>query len=280
MIPVLEFGTFRLYSLVDSYFRLDAGSIFGIVPKTIWSRSCQTDDRNRIRLAVRCLLVEVGNKWILIETGMGDKWDEKLKDIYGFERSVTLEEQLRQIGITPADIGIVINSHLHFDHAGGNTKKENGEWIPAFPNARFVCQRGEYEMATHLNERTKGSYRIEDYLSLKQNGLFDFIDGDETVHPGVRIVRSGGHSPFHQCVWLESNRHKALFLGDLVSTRMNLSFPYITAFDLEPLVTLEKKKEYLTQAVNEDALVFFSHDSEVAFGKLQLQDGRIQVIAK
>jgi glyoxylase-like metal-dependent hydrolase (beta-lactamase superfamily II) len=277
MIPAVEFGGFRIHCLTDSFFRLDAGSIFGIVPKTIWSRSWQADDRNRLRLAVRCLLVEANDRWILIETGMGDKWDDKLKQIYAFERVSTLDEQLQQLGIEPEDIRIVINSHLHFDHAGGNTKKQNGEWIPAFPNARVVCQRGEYEMATHLNERTKGSYRIDDYLSLEKNGLFDFINGDATVHPGVRVVRSGGHTPYHQCVWLESEAGKSLFLGDLVPTRANLGFPYITAFDLEPLVTLEKKKEYLTQAASEDAFVFFSHDPEVAYAKLQLQNGRIEL---
>ena len=277
MIPALEFGKFRLYPLIDSHFRLDAGSIFGIVPKTIWSRSWQTDDRNRMRLSVRCLLVETGDRWILIETGIGDKWDDKLKDIYAFERSATLDEQLREVGIIPADIQIVINSHLHFDHAGGNTKKQNGSWIPSFPNARFVCQRGEYEMATNLNERTKGSYRIEDYVSLHKEGLFDFIDGEAMVHPGVRVVRSGGHSPYHQCVWLESGGGKALFLGDLVSTKINLSYPYITAFDLEPLVTLEKKKEFLIHAANEDAFVFFVHDPDIAYAKVQLQGGRIEL---
>ena len=279
MIQPIELGTFRLYPLIDGFFRLDGGSLFGIVPKTIWGKIWPADERNRIRLAARSLLVEAAGRWILIDTGNGDKFDVKKKEIYGMEGSPALEEQLREVGITPSDIHTVINSHLHFDHAGGNTKKDtNGDWIPAFPNARYIVQRGEYEFATHLNERTKGSYRIEDYVALKEKGLFDFMDGDASICPGVKVIRSGGHSPDHQCVLLESGGGKAFFLGDLVSTHVNLAYPYISAFDLEPLVTLEKKKEYLAQAAAEDWLLFFVHDPEIGYGRVEMRDGRCHLV--
>lgn len=277
MIQSIDLGKFRLFPLIDGYFRLDGGSLFGIVPKTIWGRSWPVDERNRVRLAVRPLLIDAGSQWILVDTGNGDKFDEKYRDIYGIE-GPSLHDQLHEVGISESDISLVINSHLHWDHAGGNTTKNAaGEWIPAFPNARYVVQRGEYDFANYLNERTKGSYRIDDYVALERHHVFDFSDGDATILPGVKVVRSGGHSPYHQCVLLESNGGKAFFLGDLVSTTANLSFPFISAFDLEPLQTLQKKKEYLLQAAAEDWLLFFVHDPDIAHARVEIQNDRYQI---
>jgi glyoxylase-like metal-dependent hydrolase (beta-lactamase superfamily II) len=217
--------------------------------------------------------VEAKGKWILIDTGIGDKFDEKYKQIYRIEREPALDDQLAEVGITKNDIGIVINSHLHWDHAGGNTQKNSqNEWEPAFPNARYVVQKGEYEFATHLNERTRGSYRVEDYLALEKAGYFDFVDGDSTVLEGVRVVRSGGHIPYHQCVYLESDSQKAFFLGDLLPAHTHLLLPYIGAFDLEPLVTLERKRDYLKRALDEDWLLFFVHDPEISHGRVEYRD--------
>jgi glyoxylase-like metal-dependent hydrolase (beta-lactamase superfamily II) len=275
----VDLGTFRLYPLVDGYFRLDGGSLFGIVPRTIWGKTWQTDERNRIRLAVRSLLIHAGSQWILVDTGNGDKFDDKYKDIYGIETGPLLLNQIQEVGITASDINIVINSHLHWDHAGGNTTRGTGpnEWVPTFPNARYVIQKGEFDFATHLNERTKGSYRIDDYVALEKLKYFDFVNGDASVIPGVKVLRSGGHSPYHQCVLLESNGGKAFFLGDLVSTSANLALPFISAFDIEPLQTLQKKKEYLTRAVEEDWLLFFVHDPEIPYAKVEVQNGRWQL---
>jgi glyoxylase-like metal-dependent hydrolase (beta-lactamase superfamily II) len=279
VIPSIDLGKFRLYPLIDGYIRLDGGSLFGIVPKSIWGRTWSVDERNRIRLAVRSLLVHTGSHWILIDTGNGDKFDEKYKDIYGIEERPLLIDQIREVGISESDIHVVINSHLHWDHAGGNTTKDSssGEWVPSFPNARYVVQRGEYEFATHLNERTKGSYRIDDYVALEKGKFFDFADGDTKVLPGVKVLRSGGHSPYHQCVLLESEHNKAFFLGDVVSTTANLAFPFISAFDLEPLQTLQKKKEYLSQAAAEEWLLFFVHDPNIAYARIALQNGRFEL---
>jgi glyoxylase-like metal-dependent hydrolase (beta-lactamase superfamily II) len=243
--------------------------LFGVVPKTLWKRQYAADELNRIRLAIRPLLVEANDKWILIDTGIGDKFDEKKNAIYGVEHQPTLENQLREIGITPSDISVVINTHLHWDHAGGNTERRKDEWAPAFPNARYVVQRGEYDFATHLIERTRGSYRIEDYIALEKLRLFDFADGDSQILPGVRALRSGGHVPHHQSVLLESDSHKAFFLGDLLPTHAHLALPYIMAFDLNPLETLEKKRDYLEKAARESWILFFVHDPEQAFGEVE-----------
>lgn len=278
MIRPIELGKFRLYPLMDGFFHLDAGALYGIVPKSMWGRTQVVDDKNRMRLGIRPLLVEVGEQWVLIDTGIGDKFNEKYKQIYGIQRVPTLEDQLAEVGISKNDVSIVINSHLHWDHAGGNTQKDsNNDWVPGFPNARYVVQRGEYEFATHLNERTRGSYRVEDYVALEKAGCFDFADGDTTVLEGVKVVRSGGHIPYHQCVYLESDSQKAFFLGDLLPIHTHLPLPYIMAFDLEPLVTLEKKREYLQQALNEDWLLFFVHDPEIACGKLELRENQYRL---
>jgi glyoxylase-like metal-dependent hydrolase (beta-lactamase superfamily II) len=274
MIQHIDLGKFRLYSLSDGTFHLDGGSMFGIVPKTIWSKNYHSDEQNRIQLALRPLLVEANGKWILIDTGFGDKFDEKYQRIYGIKREPALEDQLQEVGITNQDINIVINTHLHWDHAGGNTIRDSKteSWIPNFPNARYVVQRGEFEFATHVNERTRGSYRSEDYVALEKLGYFDFADGDSSIMEGVRVVRSGGHVPHHQCVLLESDKNKAFFLGDLIATHAHLPFPYITGFDIDPLTTLQKKKEYLSQAATEQWLLFFVHDPEISSGKIEFEN--------
>jgi glyoxylase-like metal-dependent hydrolase (beta-lactamase superfamily II) len=273
MIPHIDLGKFRLYSLFDGTFRLDGGAVFGIVPKALWSKQYQHDEQNRIQLALRPLLVEAKGKWILIDTGAGDKFDEKYRRIYGIERKPALDEQLQEIGITNRDIDVVINTHLHWDHAGGNTIKDpkTEGWIPNFPNARYIVQRGEYEFATHLNERTRGSYRAEDYATLEKLGYFDFQDGDSSILEGVQVIRSGGHVPHHQCVLLESDKNKAFFLGDLVPSHAHLPFHYITSFDTDPLTTLQKKKDYLPRAASEEWLLFFVHDPEISSGKIKFE---------
>jgi glyoxylase-like metal-dependent hydrolase (beta-lactamase superfamily II) len=278
VVSAIELGRFRLHPLLDGFFHLDAGSLYGIVPKTMWAPNQSVDDKNRMRLGIRPLLVEADNQWILIDTGIGDKFDEKYNRIYGVERIPTLEDQLSEVGISKNDITVVINSHLHWDHAGGNTVRgEDNDWLPGFPNARYVVQRGEYEFATHLNERTRGSYRIDDYVELHKKGYFDFVDGDKFILEGVKVVKSGGHIPYHQCVYLESDSKKAFFLGDLLPMHSHLPLPYIMAFDLEPLVTLEKKREYLQHALEEDWLLFFVHDPDVPCGKVEFHENQYRL---
>jgi glyoxylase-like metal-dependent hydrolase (beta-lactamase superfamily II) len=277
MLNPLKLGKFLLYPLLDGYFSLDGGAMFGIVPRALWGRIHIPDEQNRIRLGIRPLLVEANGKWILIDTGAGDKFDAKKNEIYQLKRAPGIEAQMREIGISAGDIALVINTHLHWDHAGGNTIRKGEEWAPAFPNAKYVVQKGEFEFATHLNERTRGSYRIDDYEALSRKGYFDFAEGDKEILPGVHVVRSGGHVPFHQCVWLESDRNQAFFLGDLIPTHSHLPFPYIMAFDVDPLKTLEKKKEYLARAVAENWLLFFVHDPDFPYARIEQIDGNYQI---
>jgi glyoxylase-like metal-dependent hydrolase (beta-lactamase superfamily II) len=279
MIQPIELGRFRLYPLLDGTFKMDGGAMFGVVPRVLWGKIYQADEQHRIQLAVRPLLVEAGSDWILIDTGMGDKFDDKYNKRHGIERLHLLEDELRQLGLSTLDIKIVINTHLHWDHAGGNTTMDpaTGEWLPTFSNARYLVQRGEYEFATHLNERTRGSYRHDDYVSLKRLGYFDFVDGNASIAPGVRLLLSGGHVPYHQCVLLESDKNKAFYLGDLIPTHAHLALPYIAGFDIEPLTTLVKKKEYLSLAADEEWTLFFDHDPEISFAKIVREKDSYQI---
>jgi glyoxylase-like metal-dependent hydrolase (beta-lactamase superfamily II) len=248
--------------------------MFGVVPKPLWQRRITPDERNRIQLGMRCILIEHEIGPILIDTGAGNKESEKFYDIYGVENRgergpTALEDGLLDIGIRPEDVSLVINTHLHFDHAGGNTVRErDGSVRPAFPNARHVVQRGEYAFATHTNERTAGSYFPHNFVPLAEANRFDFVEGDREIVPGIRSVHTPGHTPWHQSLLIESDGERALYLADLIPTAAHLPLPWIMGYDVEPLVTLETKRRVLAQAQAEDWLLVFEHDASTAWGKL------------
>ena len=275
----MRLGKFSIHSCMDGLFRLDGGAMFGIVPRVLWERTDPPDDKNRILLALRSLLIKTGEANILVDTGVGDKGDQKFRDIYMIDRNPPLKGALAAYGLTPQDIDIVINTHLHLDHAGGNTCVGNdGGIIPAFPRAKYVIQKGEWGDATNPNERTKGSYIANDFLPLEGLGVVDFVDGNEVeIIKGVSVIVAGGHTAFHQCVKVESEGEVALFLADLVPTASHLPLPYIMAYDLVPQDTLRAKKSLLKQVVEEDWLVIFQHDPRVEAGYLR-QEGNKTVL--
>ncbi|HEV8305491.1 MAG TPA: MBL fold metallo-hydrolase [Gemmatimonadales bacterium] len=257
--------------------------MFGVVPKTLWERRIPADGRNRIPLALRCLLVEHPDGLVLIDTGIGNKEDEKFRDIYGVENAgaegrTRLEDALRELGHGPDDIRWVINTHLHFDHAGGNTYRDPVEQAPdsptvrpsgrptqvSFPRARYVVQRGELEFARHTNERTAGSYLTHNFDGV----AFTLLDGESEPLPGIRCLPTPGHVPFHQSVLVESGGERACFLADLVPTSAHLPLPWIMGYDLEPLVTLESKRRLYQRAEGEGWLLVFEHDPVVVGGRL------------
>ncbi len=253
--------------------------MFGVVPKPLWSRRIEPDDRNRIQLGMRCLLIEHDSGPVLIDTGAGNKEDPKFLDIYGIENAgangrTMLEDGLAQIGVRSDEIPTVINTHLHFDHAGGNTyRDETGKIRPSFPRARYVVKRGEYDFATHTNERTAASYFPHNINPVVASGQFEFVVREKEIVKGVRVVSTPGHTPFHQSVLIESAGERALFLGDVVPTSAHLSLPWIMGYDVEPLVTLETKRRILRQAAEERWLLVFEHDARVAWGEIE-HDGK------
>jgi glyoxylase-like metal-dependent hydrolase (beta-lactamase superfamily II) len=265
-----QVGRLRCHALEAGTQRLDGGAMFGVVPKPLWERRIPADARNRIPLALRCLLVEHDDGLVLIDTGIGNKEDAKFNDIYGVDNAgqggrTRLEDALAELGHAPADVRWVIDTHLHFDHCGGNTyRNEGGEVRPSFPQARYVVQRGELEFARHPNERTAGSYFAPNFEPVS----FTFVDGVAEPLAGIHCLPTPGHVPYHQSILVESAGERLCFLADLVPTVAHLPLPWIMGYDVEPLVTLETKRRVYARAEAEGWRLMFEHDPATVAGRL------------
>ncbi|MFQ5597548.1 MAG: MBL fold metallo-hydrolase [Nitrospiria bacterium] len=271
----MKHGQFEIYPLTDGVLCLDGGAMFGIVPKVLWEKHHPADDRNRIRLELGVLLIKAHGHYILVDTGIGNKGDKKFSEIYGIERKPSIDQQLSKHHLMPADIGMVINTHFHFDHAGGNTRvNAKGRIELSFPNAAYFIQRGEWDAANHPNERTQGSYLPENYDLLTKKKCLNLLEGDSEILKGISVIKTPGHTKHHQAVFIESQGEKALFLGDLIPTATHLPLPYIMGYDLFPQTTLETKRAILEQAFEEHWLLIFQHDPKVRMGYLKKDRGR------
>jgi glyoxylase-like metal-dependent hydrolase (beta-lactamase superfamily II) len=252
--------------------------MFGVVPRVLWEKRNPPDDKNRILMALRSLLIQTGRSNILVDAGIGSKGDKKFHEIYAVDRNPPLEAALASCGLGPQDIHVVINTHLHMDHAGGNTHREAGRAVPSFPRARYIVQEGEWRDATCPNERTRASYIAENFLPLEDSRQIEFVGEEEVeIEKGVFLWRTGGHTPFHQCVRVESDGLVALFLADLIPLTSHMSYPYIQSYDLFPLETLAKKKDLLPKALEEKWLLIFQHDPVVEAGYLKKEDGKFML---
>lgn len=280
--PLVEsrmLGRWRIHAIQAGGQKLDGGAMFGVVPKPLWERRIAPDDRNRIQLGMRCLLIEHESGLILIDTGAGNKENEKFHDIYGVQNAgendaTQLEDGLRDLRVQPSDVSLVINTHLHFDHAGGNTTRTaDGRVIPTFPKARYVVQQGEYAYATHTNERTAASYFPHNFAPVMDAGRFELVSGEKEIVKGIRVVPTPGHVPHHQGIRLESDGEVGFYLGDLAPTTSHLPLPWIMGYDVEPLVTLETKRSVLSRAASENWLMIFEHDASTAWTHIR-HDGR------
>ena len=266
-------GDIELISLSDGGFALDGGAMFGVVPKPLWSRRTTPDDRNRIPLGLRPLLLKIGGTRVLIDGGVGDKLKEKDREIYAVDRRGSLIASLAAHGLAPADIDIAIATHLHFDHVGGFTTIVDGRAVPTFPNARYVIRKGEWDDATHPHERNHASYMADDFVPLVDAKVADFMDADGDVLPGVRVRRTGGHTQHHEIVLIESGGRTAVFTADLIPTSAHVDAAWIMAYDLYPMDTLAAKKAFLAEAIAGEYVIFFEHDPRMAAGIIR-QDGR------
>lgn len=281
LVQTRTIGALRVHAIQAGGQRLDGGAMFGVVPKPLWERRIPADERNRIPLGMRCLLIEHPSGLVLIDTGSGNKEDAKFTDIYGIENAgangrTALEDGLAQLGVRSEDVSFVINTHLHFDHAGGNTYVDPaGALHPSFPKAKYFVQGGEYGYATHTNERTAASYFARNYVPLYESGQLELIEGDREILAGIRSMVTPGHTPHHQSVLIESDGQTALYLGDLVPTHAHLPLAWIMGYDVEPLVTLESKRRVLRRAADDAWTVIFEHDASVAWGEITFEDKKI-----
>lgn len=257
----MKIGAYEIHSVETGRFALDGGAMFGVVPWVFWSKTNPPDDRNRITLAARCLLLIGNGKVILVDTGNGTKWNDKLKDIYRLDNSqFTLETSLAQFDVSPKDVTDVILTHLHFDHCGGSTKIVDGKIEQTFSNATYYVQKSHWDLAMNPTERDRGSFMKDDYLLLKESGQLKFVDGERELFPGISVVVCNGHTAAQQLPVISDDKQTLLFCCDLVPTSAHVPFPYIMGYDLRPLVTLEEKKRLLPKAEKEQWLLFLEHD--------------------
>jgi glyoxylase-like metal-dependent hydrolase (beta-lactamase superfamily II) len=276
----MQFGDYRVEIVPDTEFRLDGGAMFGVVPRTLWSRVCPPDDHNRIRMNMNCVFIETGHERILIETGIGEKWSPKHIEMYGITRERSLAESLRAIaGVEPEDINIVVNTHLHFDHAGGNTAL-NGDSHPvsAFPNARYFISRAEFEYAEAPSERDRASYLPENWRPIAESAQLELKDPDYQVVPGLRMKTYPGHNRSMQCWRLDSKGQTLFGFADLVPMRAHVPSAWIMGYDLFPVETLEVKKKLLPQAARESWTCLFYHDPDEPLCKLIEENGKLRAL--
>lgn len=266
-------GDFELTILSDGEYYLDGGTFFGVVPKIMWQRKWAPDDMNRLRAGLNSILVRGGQKTVLIETGIGNKLNDKMRKIYGHEEK--LLKSLESAGVAPEDIDVVINTHLHFDHCGWNTVYRDGKPVPTFPKAHYYVQEGEWRHGQLQTERDRISYISDNYNPLIESGQMALLKGDQQLLPGISVRVYPGHTAHMQAVILESQGKKACYISDLIPTTFHLDVAWGMAFDLYPLDTLYSKKKFYAESVRENWLVLFTHDPKVPMAYVeQAEDGK------
>lgn len=270
----MRIGDYDLYSIETSEFSLDGGAMFGIIPKPIWEREAPSDALNRIDMVTRSLLLCSDEKKILIDTGNGTKWEEKYRDIYNIDTSrYNIENSLTKYGFSADDITDIINTHLHFDHAGGNTKIDDGSIVPTFPNAKYWVTKEHWELANHPSQKDSGSFIEHDWKVLAENGMIETVNGNEPFIKGIDSYITQGHTAglLHPMI---SDGTKTLFYGaDIFPLAAHISIPWVMAYDVQPVVTMKEKEILLPKMQDEEWILFLEHDPKIQACTVQ-QDGK------
>jgi glyoxylase-like metal-dependent hydrolase (beta-lactamase superfamily II) len=269
-------GSFELTALSDGNYLLDGGAFFGVIPKTLWSKKLIPDDQNRVASGLNSVLVRTGEKNILIETGIGNKLSEKMVQIFG--QPAKLLENLSAAGLSPDEIDIVINSHLHFDHCGWNTTRQNGAIAATFPNATYYVQEGEWKHARQ-GQRDSVSYIHENYDPLVKSGQMKLLRGNQEIVSGVSVEVFPGHTQDMQAVLVQSGGKTACYISDLIPTSAHVDLNWVMAFDLYPIETIESRKRYYSRAIPERWLTMFTHDPELPWGYVE-KDERGKIVMR
>ncbi|MCF8259253.1 MAG: MBL fold metallo-hydrolase [Melioribacteraceae bacterium] len=266
----MKIGKYLIKTLETGTFGLDGGAMFGIIPKPLWSRSNPADESNRITLGARCLLLISDDKKILVDTGIGNHWDEKFRNIYKVDQSEnTLLQSLKNEGVDTEDISDVILTHLHFDHTGGSVIRENNNWVPAFPNAKYLVQKAHYDWAINPSDRDRGSFIRERFMPLVETGMLNFTNEENRFDDLIQFIPINGHTIFQQMVKISDSSKTLLYAGDLLPTSSHVPIPYVMGYDIQPLETVKEKLIILPQAVNEEWILFFEHDPQIMAGQIQ-----------
>jgi glyoxylase-like metal-dependent hydrolase (beta-lactamase superfamily II) len=269
----ITLGDFELTAISDGTYVADGGAFFGIIPKVMWEKKVKADALNRITVSCNSVLVRTGKQNVLIETGIGNKLEEKRKKI--FETQEKLLANLSSTGVAPDEIDIVINSHLHFDHCGWNTIYKNGAAVATFPKARYYAPEGEWKHGSLQLERDRVSYLSPNYDPLIQSGQMRLIDGGAEIAPGISVEVWPGHTRNMWAVFLRSGGKTACYISDLIPTTWHLDPVWAMAYDLFPLEVLENRKRYYARAVPEQWLTIFTHDPNVPWAYVENKEGRI-----
>jgi glyoxylase-like metal-dependent hydrolase (beta-lactamase superfamily II) len=260
-------GDFELTIFSDGKYLLDGGAFFGVVPKVMWAKKVNVDDKNRVLTGLNSLLVRTGDRNILIETGIGNKLSERMIRFYG--QPAELLDNMSAGGVSPDDIDIVINTHLHFDHCGWNTIRANDRIIPTFPKAKYYVQEGEWQHACRPFERDRISYISDNYDPLINTGQMELLRGDCEIVPGISVRVFRGHTAYMQAVIIESRGRKACYISDLIPTRAHIDLTWGMSFDLFPVDTIESKKKYYAESIPEKWLTVFTHDPELPWAYVE-----------
>ena len=273
----MHLGEIEVFYLDGGSFALDGGAMFGVVPKVLWEKKSPPDEKNRIHMRANSLLVRAAGKTIVVETGNGTQWDPKLRAIYAIQDGDPLIDSLAKTVIQREDINLVVNTHLHFDHAGGNTRLANDRVVPNFPNAQYIVQRGELEHANRPTERDRASYFTDHLQAISKEGLWSLIDGNQEILPGISVERIPGHNADIQAIKISGGGKTLAFVADLLPTRHDIQLPWIMAYDLYPLLTLETKRQWLPRIIESGWIVVFGHDPDVAAATLHERGSKIEI---